>query len=238
MLTIGAVNVLALVHDSDRDTGSVGERIAERGFELAVALADGELIDPGGSDLVVVFGSSASAYDDSVPWLARELDFLHETIVRGIPVLGICFGGQLLARALGGVVEKSPHPETGFVEIATDDPALVPSGPWMQFHFDRFLLPPGARPIARTERCLQAFSVGPHLGVQFHPEITPQMFDAWMKDWDAQGERPAFAELGISLDAIAAEVEARAEPAADLARSFFDAFVDRARAGSERGEHH
>ena len=71
----------------------------------------------------------------------------------------------------GGSVAASPEPETGWFHVATNAPALVPAGPWLEFHFDRFTLPDGAIAVARTRQALQAFTYGPHLGVQFHPEF-------------------------------------------------------------------
>jgi hypothetical protein len=117
------------------------------------------------------------------------------------------------------------------VEIATEDPLLVPPGPWMEFHFDRFTLPPGATAVASTEHALQAFTHGRHLGVQFHPEITPGVFDRWMADWEHVGAFERFESMGISIPAIRTEILARAETSRAAAGLLFDTFWERAQLG-------
>ena len=140
-------------------------------------------------------GSAHAAYDDELPWLAPELAYLRRAVDVGTPVLGICFGGQALARVLGGTVGRAPMPERGLTTVESLDPA-VPAGPWMEFHHDAFTLPPGATPLARSEAGLQAFAHGPHLGVQFHPEISPDVFAAWAESW-SPADRAAVAGTGV-----------------------------------------
>jgi GMP synthase (glutamine-hydrolysing) len=222
------MRALALIHEAERDTGSIGERITELGFDLEIAFVGGDLPEAGSVDLVVIFGSSESAYDDKVPWLKRELEYVAETAVTSTPIFGICFGGQVLSRVLGGTVSRSLHPETGFVKLTSDDPALVAPGPWMEFHFDRFTLPPGATEVARSEHALQAFTYGRHLGIQFHPEITPRVFDRWMHEWELVGALERFEAMGIAIPAIRAEIVQRADEARAACARLFDAFWERA----------
>ncbi|MGH3170689.1 MAG: type 1 glutamine amidotransferase [Trebonia sp.] len=140
-------------------------------------------------DLLVVMGSKESAYDDAVPWLGPEIAFVGAAVERGLPVLGICFGAQLLARHLGGTARPAVRAEFGFTAVGSDDPELVPRGPWMQFHSDSFV-PPAGTEIARNAAGSQAFASGKTLGVQFHPEVTADSFDAWLERWAAGGETP------------------------------------------------
>jgi GMP synthase-like glutamine amidotransferase len=210
-----------------RFPGTVAEWFDELGFELSIRSVS-ELPDPEGTDVVVVMGSASSVYDDTVPWLAAELDFVADVVDRQIPIFGICFGGQLLARALGGSVARAPEPEMGWVMVDTDEPALVPEGPWMNFHFDRFTPPPQATEVARSALSSQAFVVGPHLGVQFHPEMSPDVIDTWLAAWERAGSiREAIAK-GADPDALRAT--ARAHAADDRARTgaLVHAFLERA----------
>jgi hypothetical protein len=85
-----------------------------------------------------------------------------------------------MARALGGSVAKSPKAELGWYMIASNDKTLIPTGPWFEYHWDRWRLPKGATEIARSEIASQAFVMGRTLGVQFHPEIDPQVLEAWL----------------------------------------------------------
>ena len=108
-------------------------------------------------------------------------------------MLGICFGGQLLARVLGGRSFRSES-EIGWLPVRSDEPSLVPEGPWFQWHFDSFTAPPGAQLIADSPVGPQAYTIGHSLGVQFHPEVTPQIMEAWVTAYrhelDQQGVDP------------------------------------------------
>ena len=133
-------------------------------------------------DLLVPMGAPYGAYEDDRigNWLKPELEKLKEAHNEGVPILGICFGGQLMARALGGSVARAPKAELGWYEIESDDKTLIPTGPWFEYHWDRWTLPKGATEIARSDVASQAFVMGRTLGVQFHPEIDPQVLEAWL----------------------------------------------------------
>ena len=133
-------------------------------------------------DLIVPMGAPYGAYEDDRigNWLLPELEKLKAAHNAGIPILGICFGGQLMARALGGSVAKAPKAELGWYEIKSDDKTLIPTGPWFEYHWDRWTLPKGAKEIARSELASQAFTFGRTLGLQFHPEIDPEVLEAWL----------------------------------------------------------
>jgi GMP synthase (glutamine-hydrolysing) len=225
---------LVLVHapvpgPGERDVGTVAPALRAQGHTVAVAsLVAGSAPPPDRFDLLVVMGSDEAADDDTVPWLAAELALLRAALDAAVPVLGICFGGQLLARALGGTVGRAPHGERGFVALGSADPAVLPAGEWMEFHDDAFTLPPGATPLAATAAGLQAFRAGPHLGVQFHPEITPEVFAAWRAAWSPATTAAERARL--DLDALVAEVAARAPAAAAACHALVARFCGLSRA--------
>ena len=133
-------------------------------------------------DVIIPMGAPWGAYEDDRigNWLLPELAALKQAHNDGIPIFGICFGGQLMARALGGSVARSAKAELGWYEIESDDKTFIPTGPWFEYHWDRWTLPNGALEIARTEIASQAFVMGRTLGVQFHPEIDPQVLEAWL----------------------------------------------------------
>jgi len=143
--------------------------------------------DPAGYDAIVSFGAVWAVYDDAAigTWVHDEIAFTLDAIALGVPVLGICFGGQLLAAALGGQVTRAPAPEIGWTVLETDDPGLIDAGPWFQWHFDRFTLPAGIPVLARTSLASQAFAVGRSLGLQFHPEVTPSVLECWLDNGGA-----------------------------------------------------
>jgi GMP synthase-like glutamine amidotransferase len=172
--------------------GLVGEAASERGFELVehVASEDERIPEMDGFDLLVCMGAPWSVYGDEVaPWIGTALQRFRSAVERDIPVLGICFGAQAFAEALGGEARPALATEVGWREVETDDAAIVPPGPWFMWHSDTFTLPPGARELARTSVGPQAFALGPHLCVQFHPEITPGILGAWIEHDDEDFRR-------------------------------------------------
>jgi GMP synthase-like glutamine amidotransferase len=133
-------------------------------------------------DLLVPMGAPYGAYEDDRigNWLLPELEKLKQAHNDGIPILGICFGGQLMARALGGSVARAPKAEVGWIEIESDDKTLIPTGPWFAYHWDSWMTPKGATEIAKTDTANQAFVMGRTLALQFHPEVDPEVLEAWL----------------------------------------------------------
>src|SRR5262249_51226417 len=151
------------------------DRFGDPGVEVAFP-------DPTAYDVVVAMGSPWSVYDDELigSWVRPELEFLRRAHENGIPVLGICFGGQALPAALGGAVVPPPESEIGWYAVRSREPDLVEPGPWFEWHHDCWVAPPGARVLAGTPVSEQAFVVGASLAVQFHPELTPAMLEGWL----------------------------------------------------------
>lgn len=181
--------------------------------------------DPRDFAFVASLGSANSPSQIDKPEVAEELRLLRRAVEEDVPVLGLCFGGQALAAVLGGAVERSPEPELGWRELETSDPDQVPPGPWLQWHFDRFTVPEGADELARTAIGSQAFRLGPHLGVQFHPESTIEQVSVW-----ARKDAERTSRYGVG-DGVALLETGRANQAAavDAAYTLFDAFWSRAR---------
>jgi GMP synthase (glutamine-hydrolysing) len=231
---MSATRLLVIGHEVSPETvlvqvGTLGSWAAETGVEVVPGVAGGPLPDPTTVDAVAVLGSVQGAWDDTVPWLADEIAYLRAAVAAGVPVLGICFGGQLLARILGGTAQAADgRHENGWREITTHDPEIVAPGPWMEFHFDTFTRPPGAEVLAVSPRCTQAFRDGVHLGVQFHPEITPAELETWMARWAGTALEARLPELGVDPAALRDETAARADESRARSWVLFDAFAVRA----------
>jgi GMP synthase-like glutamine amidotransferase len=135
--------------------------------------------EPREATAVVALGSDRSVHASTDPWIAAELDFLSAAHDGGVPVLGICFGAQALAKVLGGEVSRAVDTEVGWIEVAGDDGF---GGPWFTWHEDVFTLPAGAEELARASSGPQAFAVGASVGLQFHPEVTTRIVDDWLAD--------------------------------------------------------
>lgn len=214
-----------LVHDRDsalgyRNIGTLLSELQSRGYELDVHSFDYGLGDVPPSlqnaALIVVMGSPDAAYDET-PWIGPEIAYLEKAVELDVPILGVCFGGQLLARVLGGTVTKSQFPEHGLTSVETFRPDLIGTGPWMEYHEDTFLAPDSATVIAHNDAGQQAFVQGRHLGLQFHPEIDVDVFESWADAWVRDGiEQDQDMVDGIRKDLIARELELRARCAALL----------------------
>jgi GMP synthase-like glutamine amidotransferase len=165
--------VLVIEHEADTDAGLIGAAAIAAGSTCEVVNPRVDpLPDPTDFDAIVILGSVESAYDDTIAaWFDPELAFIRAAHEHNVPMLGICFGAQAMAVALGGSVSKAPYGEYGWKVIDTHAPSVISEGPWFQWHVDAITPPPEADILASSECCVQAYSLGPHLAVQFHPEI-------------------------------------------------------------------
>jgi len=193
----GAPRCLILQHEAATPPGLVVEWLADQSAQAEVLRIDEAppAFDPTGYDLIVSLGSEFAAYDDSIPFVGHEAKLLGDALEADVPILGLCFGGQLLARVLGGRVFRSDQPEIGWLPVRTLDPELIAEGPWFQWHFDTFTAPPGAKVVAESDVGPQAFVAGRSLGLQFHPEVTPEIMEEWVRAYphelSAEGVDPA-----------------------------------------------
>ena len=229
------MRLLVVQHDHTSPLGPIEERFVERGYEPVhhLVVDEASYRSPGvvtdfpdftSFDAVVPMGAPWSTYDvERVgSWVLPELDQLRRADEAGVPVLGICFGGQLLATALGGSVGLSATPEIGWVEMETD-PSVVPPGPWFEWHFDRWTLPPGAQEVARNAASSQAFVLRRNLALQFHPELTGPMLAGWL---EADGEAEIVA-AGHDPAALVRDTADREADARLRAHRLVDGFLDR-----------
>jgi GMP synthase-like glutamine amidotransferase len=227
----GRVRALILEHERATPGGLVQQWLGERGADVDVYPIDVETrdVDPRDYTMLVSLGSEFAAYDDSIPWIPREMELLHRASSDDVPVLGICFGGQLLARALGGECYRSEESEIGWLPVNSSEPELVPEGPWFQWHFDTFTPPPGSSLIADSRVGPQAYTIGRSLGVQFHPEVTPEIMDDWVRVYrhELDGD-------GVDPDALLRETYDRAADTRTAAWRLFDRFLERI--GADRRE--
>lgn len=224
--------VLFVRNDPTAPEALLGDVFTEYGFEISIfdVVPGGRNDDPhvqvafpepSEYDVIVSLGARWAADDDSLPWITAEMDMTRRALACGVGVLGVCFGGQLLARALGGTVGRSPHPEIGWHEVRSNRPDLVPPGPWFQWHFDRFTAPPGAVEIAGNDCATQAFIHGRALGLQFHPEVDGALVERWI-DEDADGD---IGRLGMSVQDLRARTDAEVDDAARRLRLLVRGFL-------------
>jgi GMP synthase (glutamine-hydrolysing) len=181
--------LLTLVHASWERPHRVLDAFREVEVLEVEALTGGRLPSHDEVDGVVAMGGPMNVDDvERHPALAREREWLADAVARGMPVLGICLGAQLLARALGAEVRPGERPEIGLARVEVHDPsdpvlgALAPEATVLHWHGDVFDLPAGATSLAssaRTEH--QAFRFGNAWGVLFHLEADAALVESWME---------------------------------------------------------
>lgn len=208
--------------------GWISDWALARGVGLVVCRpADFRSVNLRSVRFVVALGSNASVYDRSIPWIDDEMQVLRHAVDSAIPVLGICFGAQMLAHVLGGEVAPSDSPEVGWYSIDSPRPELVPTGLWLEWHFDAFTNPPDATELARSPAGVQAFVYGSSLGVQFHPEATSQLLQSWIRAQQHQPD-PRVTHTGVDLVSIESDMTARTREQGELAYRLFDGFFEAA----------
>jgi GMP synthase (glutamine-hydrolysing) len=210
------VRVLVLQHGPLDGPGYLGEALARRGAALSIVRLDlGQPIPPASArDALLILGGEMNVYQEAQhPWLVAENRAIQAAVADGAPILGVCLGGQLLAKALGAPVQLGGATEVGLISVA-----LTPAGradrlfaglpgelEVVAWHDDTFAIPAGAVALAGSRGCPnQAFRFGAHAyGLQFHPEVSPAMLAEWTSG--ATGNRP------VDWSAFRRLVESRAE---------------------------
>jgi len=209
----GRDKVLIVLHQGHSTPGRVGTLLAQRGFALDIRRPSLDeplpttLADHAGA---IVFGGPMSANDDHLDWVRREIDWLAVPLREDKPLLGVCLGGQMLARQLGARVFTYPdkRSEIGYYPVApTPEADRLCAAPFPRhvyhWHCDGFELPRGARLLAASDGEFpnQAFAFGSRaLALQFHPEVTYAMICRWTTRGDERLVRPGAQPRSKHLD--------------------------------------
>jgi len=220
---------LILTHAAEDVLGSLPDLLQEQGIRPEARYVGESLPDPAALDVLMVMGSPESAYDHRLPWVPKELNWLKEVQKRGVPTLGICFGSQILARALGGECYRNSAPEIGWLKHQVHAEGWPHGGPWLDFHFDAFRVPPKAELLSSTDMAAQAYRQGKSLGVQFHPEITVAMYDTWINEWlSVESGRRFHEKSGDLLESLRAQIQNNEENNRARFRALLGDFLNRA----------
>ncbi len=224
------MNVLAVVHGANAPPGSFADVVADRGHRLETwSLAWGtpppRPVDDYGA--VMVFGGAMHADEEHFhPWLREEHLFIERLLDLHVPLLGVCLGAQLIAKAAHAEVYRASEPEVGWVDVelteeAAGDPVfagLARRFPAFQWHYYAFDVPAGACELARSSVCAQAFRLGDAAwGVQFHPEVTTEIVSSWVEE--------APEEVPVDVGDFLARADQHLDEWLDFGRSLCGAFV-------------
>ena len=229
------IRVLSLIHGTNARGGVFYEAIEQAGCrydEWSHAWGTPPPVPLERYGAVIVFGGSMHAdQDDRHPWLREEDAFIRDLLDRRVPLLGVCLGIQLIAKAAGAAVYPlAGGPEIGWFPVeltaaAADDPLfgdLPVRFEAFGWHYYTYDLPPGAEEFARSATCNQAFRFGEAAwGVQFHPEVTLETVRSWLDDED---------EFPLDLDGVElwAQTQDRIGAWNDFGRNLCGAFVEAA----------
>lgn len=225
---------LALVvqHDSTIHLGNLEPVLVERGYDIQVL--DARTADfatlTAQPDLVVVLGNDSGVYEkDQLPYIAAEEAWLAVRLAAQQPTLGVCFGAQIMASALGERVYKGSTTQIGFRTVEPTAAGLASpvrhfaGVPVMEWHGDTFDLPAGATRLAgSSDYANEAFGLGSWgLAVQFHPETTEAMHERWLADG-----RESVTRLGIDPEALAAERDVHTAAMGVASQAMLNDFLD------------
>jgi len=180
--------------------------------------------------------------NDDLAWIPPALRLIRSAVDAGVPVLGHCLGGQLIAKALGGAVTRNAVKEIGWgrVDVLPNDTAREWFGAELRsfnsfhWHGETFSIPHGAVRLAASPWCEnQAFAIGPHLAMQCHVEMTPDLIRAWCRDWEKEVESlarrvPSVQTPAEMLDAVEDKVR--------TLNAIADRLYERWMAGIEAGD--
>jgi GMP synthase-like glutamine amidotransferase len=208
------INVLSVIHGTNARGGVFYDAIVDAGHrydEWSLAWGTPPPLAIEDYEAVIVFGGSMHAdQDDRHPWLRDEDAFIRDLLERRVPLLGVCLGIQLIAKAAAAAVYPlSDGPEIGWLpveltEAAADDPvfARLPTRfDAFGWHYYTYDLPERAEELARSARCNQAYRLGDHAwGVQFHPEVDEEIVRAWLADEDDFPHDRERAEFEAEID--------------------------------------
>jgi GMP synthase-like glutamine amidotransferase len=159
-----------------------------------IAIDEGESAPPTAEGYAgLCFMGGPMSVNDPLPWIEPVCALIRDSVAKNVPVIGHCLGGQLISKALGGQVTKNPVKEIGWGQAGSEDHAIAQHwlgtyagkiGTVFQWHGETFSIPSGATRLFANQHCAnQMFVLGPHLGMQCHVEMTPEMIATWCDQW-------------------------------------------------------
>lgn len=235
----GATKPVAIFrHAAHEGPGYFGTHLTRRGVPWRViGIDEGEPV-PARPDayLGLAFMGGPMSVNDDLPWIPAALDLIRAAVNAGIPTLGHCLGGQLMAKALGAAVTRSPVKEIGWgrVEVLENAAAAgwfgegVGSFECFHWHGETFSIPSGATRVLASAHCgNQAFVMGPHLGMQCHVEMTPDLIRSWCGDWETEVEALARRMPSVQTPAqMTVALEERVRALHAVADRIYDRWTD------------
>ena len=186
------------------------------------------------------FMGGPMSVNDELPWIAPALELIREAVRKDVPVIGHCLGGQLMSKALGGVVRANPYKEIGWGEVRVADNGVARE--WLgelqafetfQWHGETFSIPPGATRVLENAHCEnQAFALGKHLGLQCHVEMTQDLVALWVRGGAEEIRAGAASPAVQSPEDIATDIVGRLQRLHQVADRLYDKWTENLSRGS------
>ena len=181
------------------------------------------------------FMGGPMSVNDPLPWIEPVCAVIRDAVAREIPVIGHCLGGQLLSKALGGRVTKNPVKEIGWGEGYGEADGVARrwlgefagmAGTVFQWHGETFSLPAGASRLMTNSHCAnQMFVLGPHLGMQCHVEMTPEMIAKWCEQWADEAAAVADQASVQTPAAMLEQIEVRLPVMRQLSKQLYSVWI-------------
>jgi len=229
--------VLVFRHSATEGPGYFATFLDRHGIDWRlVKLDEGERVPASAEGLAgIAFMGGPMSVNDDLPWIEPALALIRDAVRRRVPVIGHCLGGQLLAKALGGVVGPNPVKEIGWCRVELEDTPLArewlgleePAFTTFQWHGETFTLPPGGERILRGEHCAnQAYVVDDrHLGMQCHVEMTPELVRSWCESGAPEVEESRDSPAVQPVARMQAEMAERLPVLSDVASRLYTRWI-------------
>jgi len=188
----------------------------------------------------LVFMGGPMSVNDDLPWIAPALELAREAVRKDVPLLGHCLGGQLMSKALGGVVKANPVKEIGWGEVSVTDNEVarawageVPRFESFHWHGETFSIPPGGTRVMESAHCAnQAFALGKHFAMQCHVEMTRELIESWLES-GAREIAASRTSPGVQEPAeIRRDLEGRVARLHEVANRIYDRWIEGLSRGS------
>ncbi len=201
-----------------------------------VAIDEGEAVPETADNYAgLCFMGGPMSVNDPLPWIEPVCRLIRDAVAKNIPVIGHCLGGQLMSKALGGQVSRNPVKEIGWGMAGSEDSATArhwlgdyagQTGTVFQWHGETFSIPDGAERLVSSRFCAnQMFALGPHLGMQCHVEMTPEMIRTWCGQWADEALAVADQESAQTPAVMQAEMTQRLPVMRQLSRQLYSVWI-------------